>query len=72
MQDDYLTPVWADRHGAFSAFFGDLFHQTRNAFERLAARTFDAPWRSGTRPCDIERPDIPYGTDDGAPQRRAG
>jgi hypothetical protein len=45
MHDDFLTPIWADHHGAFSTFFGDMLHQTRIAFERLAVRNFDAPWK---------------------------
>ena len=45
MHDDYLTPIWAERHDTVSAFLGDLINQTRVAFERLAARTYDAPWR---------------------------
>lgn len=45
MHDDFLTPIWAERHGDFAAFVADRWRQTRFAFERLAARTYDAPWR---------------------------
>lgn len=45
MHDDYLSPIWAERHGTVSTSLRDLLHQTWIAFERLAARTYDAPWK---------------------------
>ena len=44
MIDPFLSQAWADRHSALSDFIADLLRQTRVAFERLAARTYDAPW----------------------------
>jgi hypothetical protein len=46
MRDDFQSPLWADRHGDFTAFLGDLFNQTRIAFEHLHAHSYDAPWKS--------------------------
>lgn len=45
MYDDFLSPVWADRHHAIGTFVDDLIDQTRRAFERAAERTYDAPWK---------------------------
>ena len=45
MHDDFLSAVWADRHGAVSTSFRDLFKSVRTAFEWLAARNYDAPWK---------------------------
>lgn len=48
MRDPFLTRDWADHHGELTAFVRDLYHQARAAFERLAARTYDAPWKAHT------------------------
>lgn len=50
MHDDFMTPIWADRHGEVSAFLRSLLRQTWTAFERLAARTYDAPWKQWQSP----------------------
>ena len=50
MHDDFLSPIWADRHEAVSGSFGDVLKQVRVAFERLAARTYDAPWKRNSAP----------------------
>jgi hypothetical protein len=44
MIDPYLSQTRAQRHGAFSSWLGRLFDQVFFAFERLAARNYDAPW----------------------------
>lgn len=44
MTDPYLSQTWAEHHGAFSSWLGRLFDQAFFAFERLAARNYDAPW----------------------------
>lgn len=44
MHDPFLSQAWAEQHGAMTDFFMDLLRQTRIAFERLAARAYDAPW----------------------------
>jgi hypothetical protein len=35
----------ATHHGAVSSLVAELIEETRFAFERLAARTYDAPWK---------------------------
>ena len=55
MIDPFLSQAWADRHGALSDFVADLLRQTRIAFERLAARAYDAPW---TREPAAQRPEV--------------
>ena len=48
MQEDFSSRAWADHHGAVSDSLDALFAQVRVAFQRLAARTYDAPWRRKT------------------------
>ncbi|WP_267393512.1 MULTISPECIES: hypothetical protein [unclassified Sphingomonas] len=45
MHDDFLRSEWAEHHGAVSSLLAELIEETRFAFERLAARTYDAPWK---------------------------
>ena len=52
MRDPFLSRDWADHHGELSAFLIGLCDQTRIAFERLAARTYYAPWKADT-PCRL-------------------
>uniref|UniRef100_UPI0035C9BF14 hypothetical protein n=1 Tax=uncultured Sphingomonas sp. TaxID=158754 RepID=UPI0035C9BF14 len=64
MRDDFLSQDWAEHHGQLSAFLGGLIDQARVAFERLAARAYDAPWRpDATRLNDPARP-TPHQTRD--------
>jgi hypothetical protein len=45
MHDDFLSREWAAHHGAVSSLLAELIEETRFAFKRLAARTYDAPWK---------------------------
>lgn len=44
MIDPFLSQSWAERHHTFTGWLGRLADQILYAFERLAARNYDAPW----------------------------
>lgn len=58
MFDPYVSQAWAEHHGLFSEWAASVIDQVNYAFERLAARTYDAPWRArGPVRCPTPEPE---------------
>lgn len=49
MRDEIDGRIWAANHQDFSNSIGGALDGLRDAFARLNAIQFAAPWRSGTR-----------------------